>query len=407
MNTDFDLLREYAERQSEEAFATLVSRYLNLVYSAALRKTGDPHAAQEITQAVFIILARKAKSLGPKIILSGWLYHTTRLTAANYLRTEIRRARREQEAYMQSLANETESNPWPQIAPLLEDAMGRLGERDRHALVLRFLDGKNLEEVGAALGVSADAAKMRVNRAVEKLRVVFSKRGITVSAGAIIGAVSINSVQAAPTGLAALTVGAATKGAVATASTAALANSTLQTMTWWKLKTAAAVAAALLAVGGATSLIVSQSKIGRVNWWSNSSANSALLIVPQKSVGPVRADMTIPQVIAALGQPDKRTGNFLHYVRSGFSVISNPDNDSLRAIFCGDSLGRNGPMTRAFKGRTREGIGMGSTRAEVIAAYGTPSDTRAAAINESLQYETLGLTFTLSEGKVVYLVVNF
>jgi hypothetical protein len=154
-------------------------------------------------------------------------------------------------------------------------------------------------------------------------------------------------------------------------------------------------------------LIVSQSKTARANGWSASPANSVLLIIPQKSVGPVRADMTIPQVIAALGQPDKRTGNFLHYVRSGFSVISNPGDESLRAIFCGDSLGRSGPMTRAFKGRTREGIGMGSTRAEVIAAYGTPSDARAAAINESLRYEALGLTFTLAEGKVVCLVVNF
>src|SRR5215469_3023706 len=119
---DIELLRQYAEQNSEAAFGELVTRYVNLVYSAAARKTGSLDAAEEITQAVFIILAKKAKSLRKETILSGWLYQTTRLTAANFRRNEIRRARREQEAYMQSLSNESES--WPEIEPLLEDAMG-------------------------------------------------------------------------------------------------------------------------------------------------------------------------------------------------------------------------------------------------------------------------------------------
>ena len=111
---------------------------MNMVYSAALRKTGNAHAAEEITQAVFIILANKAGRLSQRTILSGWLYQATRLTAANFLRTEVRRVRREQEAYMQSLANATEPELWPQMAPLLEDAMGQLGEKDRNAIALRF-----------------------------------------------------------------------------------------------------------------------------------------------------------------------------------------------------------------------------------------------------------------------------
>src|ERR1017187_2617283 len=186
---DIRLLKQYADENSESTFAELVARYVNLVYSAALRSAGNEHAAEEITQAVFIILARKAKSLGDKTVLSGWLYQTARLTAANYLRGEIRRQNREQEAYMQSILNEPESDPsrrsgaeaegWRQIAPLLDDAMGRLGEKDRNAIVLRFFENKNLSEVGAALGASEDAAKMRVNRALEKLRKIFSKRGVT------------------------------------------------------------------------------------------------------------------------------------------------------------------------------------------------------------------------------------
>jgi len=210
---DISLLREFAATESDAAFATLVQRYINLVFSTALRSVGNSHAAQEITQAVFIILARKAKSLGAKTILAGWLHQTTRLTAANFLRGEMRRQKREQEAYMQSALNEPEPNVWPQIAPLLDDAISRLGEKDRNAVVLRFFENKNLREVGVALGASEDAAKMRVNRALEQLRMIFTKRGVTFSAAAIAGAVSANSVQAAPAGLASTVAAASLAGA--------------------------------------------------------------------------------------------------------------------------------------------------------------------------------------------------
>ena len=111
MNDDLTLLREYARRNSEEAFAALVSRHVNLVYSVALRQVRDPHLAEEITQAVFIILARKAESLGPKTILPGWLCRTARYASANALTIQRRRQRREQEAYMQSILNEAEPIP--------------------------------------------------------------------------------------------------------------------------------------------------------------------------------------------------------------------------------------------------------------------------------------------------------
>src|SRR5271167_4338716 len=121
---DIALLREFAATESEAAFAALVERHVNLVYSVALRHVGNSHSAEEITQAVFIILARKAKSFSRKTILTGWLHQTARLTAANFLRTEIRRQNREQEAFMQSALSETET--WTQIAPLLDDAISKL-----------------------------------------------------------------------------------------------------------------------------------------------------------------------------------------------------------------------------------------------------------------------------------------
>jgi RNA polymerase sigma factor (sigma-70 family) len=238
MNDDLTLLREYARRNSEEAFAVLVSRHVNLVYSVALRQVRDPHLAEEITQAVFIILARKAAALGPKTILSGWLCRTARYASANALTIQRRRQRREQEAHMQTILNEPESDEtWNQIAPLLDGAMEKLGKKDHDAVVLRFFEGRNFKEVGAALGASEDAAKMRVNRALEKLHRFFSKRGISSTTAIIAGAVSANSIQAAPVALAkSVTDVAIAKGAAISGSTLILVKGTMKTMTWLKIK---------------------------------------------------------------------------------------------------------------------------------------------------------------------------
>src|SRR5258708_13310727 len=116
---DSTLLKEYVEHGSEEAFATLVTRQVNKVYSVALRHARNPHHAEEITQVVFVILARKSRQLGKRVILSGWLCRTARLSAVTFVRSEIRRTRPEQQAHMQNLLNETESQAWPQTPPLL------------------------------------------------------------------------------------------------------------------------------------------------------------------------------------------------------------------------------------------------------------------------------------------------
>ena len=132
------LLAEFARSGSETAFARLVAGHVNLVHSTARRFTDNAHDAEEITQAVFLLLARKAANFPSAAVLSGWLYQTTRLTAANFQKREFRRQRWEQEALMQSHVNEPDQNAWAQVAPLLDEAMGSLGEADRAAVVLRY-----------------------------------------------------------------------------------------------------------------------------------------------------------------------------------------------------------------------------------------------------------------------------
>ena len=241
-NDDMRLVREYAARQSESAFAALVSRHTNLVYSAALRQTRDPQLAEEVTQVVFIILARKAASLGAKTILTGWLYRTACYVSGSALKRELRRQHREQEAYMQSELDAQAGSTWKQLSPLLDEAMLRLGQTDRDALVLRFFEGRSLNEVGHALGASEEAAKKRVNRALEKLRNIFAKRGVSSTTAIIAGTISAHSVQAAPVALAkAATAAAITKGAAASTSTLTLIKGALKIMAWTKAKTAIVV----------------------------------------------------------------------------------------------------------------------------------------------------------------------
>src|ERR1035437_1639382 len=255
---EHELLAEFARNESEATFAALIARYVKLVYSAALRFTGNPHHAEEITQAVFIILARKAGSLRRGTVLSGWLYQTARLTAANFVKGEIRRQRREQEAYMQSTLNEPDAAAWEQIAPLLDEAMGRLGETDRNAVVLRFFENKTAQEVAATLKLNEAAAHKRVNRAVEKLRKFFTKRGVALPGALIAGAVSVTSVQAAPVGLAMTISATAAKGAAVAATVTTLVQGTLKLMTYAKLKLAIGISAALLLAGGAITIAISE-----------------------------------------------------------------------------------------------------------------------------------------------------
>jgi RNA polymerase sigma factor (sigma-70 family) len=259
MNEDMALVREYAATQSEQAFETLVSRHLSLVYSAAVRQVGDPQLAKDVTQAVFIILARKATSLGDKVILSGWLYRTTRFACADALKIQRRRLMREQEAQMDAMIQSGQPDlNWEQLSPILDEAMAQLRDQDRDAIVLRYFENKSLREVGTAMGLEERAAQKRVARGLEKLRAFLTKRGVALTTAIIAGTVSANSIQAAPVGLVTTVTATAVKGTTATASTLTLAKGALKVMAWTKIKAAIITGVGVLLVAGTTTTIVKE-----------------------------------------------------------------------------------------------------------------------------------------------------
>ena len=254
--SDIELLQDYHRQGSEKAFAELVQRHINLVYSVARRHAGVAAHAEEITQAVFVILARKAARLRPDTVLEGWLYETTRLTSLSFLRGERRRLRREQEAYMQSTLDQAgDVSTWNQMAPMLDEAMAHLAKKDRDALILRYFNDKKLGEVAAALNVTEAAAQSRVQRALQKLHRHFSKRGVSSTTGIIAGELSTHSVHAAPALLAkSATAVAITKGAAAGGSTLTLIKGALKLMAWTKAKTIVGIG--ILLVAGTGTVVV-------------------------------------------------------------------------------------------------------------------------------------------------------
>lgn len=257
---DHELLRRYAAENSEESFRQLAERHGALVYSVAMRQLRRAHQAEEVTHAVFTALARKAGTLPNGTILAGWLYRATRFAAAKLQRDEERRQRHEQEAArIMSAESPPESEAdWGQIVPLLDTELESLREKDRSAVLLRFFEDRSFKEVGEALGVSEDAAKMRVSRALNKLRQRFLKRGVALSITALTGAIgreALASTAAAPPGLAAsVTSICAAKGA-----SSALAEAISRKLVWWKWKPVVLATAAVILAGLA--VFVSQRRV--------------------------------------------------------------------------------------------------------------------------------------------------
>lgn len=246
MRTDAELLRDYAERHDQAAFAELVERHVGLVYNVALRRlNGNGHLAEEAVQLVFTQLAEKAHRLAAHPTILGWLHTGTRYAAHALIRRETRRAVREHLAATMP-PESSDAIPWESLRPALDGALDRLSPVDRQALLLRFFAGRSFAEIGAELGVSEEASRKRVQRALDQLRWQFAKRGISTSAAALAAALAEAPLQAAPAGLASTVAASATGAAASATSVPALLGlmSTAKIFT-----TVSAVALATVATG--------------------------------------------------------------------------------------------------------------------------------------------------------------
>lgn len=225
MIDDAELLRRYTKENSEEAFAELVRRHLPLVYNAALRQLANAtHRAEDVAQMVFTDLVRKAPSLARRSHLGGWLYLSTHYAAAKLKRAEQRRQIREQAAHVMNgtFSDASVEVEWEQLRPVLDDAMVELSERDRQVILLRFFENCRLRDVGEKLGLSEDAARMRLDRALERLRAALGKRGISSTTAAIGLLLTNQTVVAAPAALAATVTSTALTAATAGSAVALL-----------------------------------------------------------------------------------------------------------------------------------------------------------------------------------------
>jgi len=248
MIDDSQLLRQYVDENSQVAFQKLVERHLDLVFSTALRRTGDAHRAQDISQIVFATLARKAASLKSHPVLVGWLYSATHRISAVAVRTEVRRQLREQQALLmkECHSDRDAALDWSRLRPVLDDAMQCLKHADRSAILLRFFSGRTYSEIGLVLKLSEDGARMRVQRALDKLSGQLARRGITSTASVLGAALVQEAVTAAPSGL----VQAVTTSSM----TAAAASATGFAKLWISMNATKAAVVAIAAIGIATSL---------------------------------------------------------------------------------------------------------------------------------------------------------
>ena len=304
MTAHRQLLAEYANTGSEEAFREIVSAYLGMVHGCALRLVdGNSQLAEDVAQIVFTDLARRAKTLSPEVIVGGWLHRRTCYAAATAMRSERRRFIREREAVEMNSRNSNEE-ALAGVAPILDEAINELNDEDRGAIILRFFERWSHRAVGEALGTSEAAAQKRIERALEKLRVLLARRGVVLTAAALAVAVGGASATAAPSGLAA-TISA---GALANASVGAGATfTTLKLMVMTKAKMIAiAAAVALLAAGTTTTVLLTREPA----YTPPSNPN------PQKILQEAQADIAAGRYPAALGKFVWFRANALRYDKS-------------------------------------------------------------------------------------------
>jgi RNA polymerase sigma factor (sigma-70 family) len=327
---DQELLRQYVDRQSEKAFADLVARHIDMVYSTALRIVQDSGLAKDVTQSVFIRLARKAATIRSGHALPVWLYRVAYSQAANAVRDERIRHEREKEAM--TMNEEDAGAAWKSILPHLDDAMSKLKTAEQNAIVLRFFEGRSWREVGAALSLNEDTAQKRVSRALDKLRIHFRRHGIILSAVAIASVISANAAQAAPVGLAS-TVASASVAKAANAGFLSVLSTHIQALFMKKI-TYAVLAASLMAT---VTIPIVMAKAGEPPAGLSGSLQQGLVLYYTFDHAPAGGEVTDAstagnngQVVGAQWISDPQRGGVLQFSPPN-EYIRVPDSDTLHS----------------------------------------------------------------------------
>jgi RNA polymerase sigma factor (sigma-70 family) len=328
MSNDTELLRQYLEGHTESAFSELVHRHLNLVYSAGLRETGgDTALAEDLSQAVFTELARKAPRLLDHPSLAGWLYTAVRHTAANLRRSEQHRRKREEEAQIMNelLSEDSPAESWEQLRPVIDSALHGLKESDRTAIVLRFLENRSLRDVGAEIGLTENAARMRVDRALERLRGELARRGVTSTASGLAATLVAGMCIQAPAALGASITTAALASSVAVSSNTLFL---IKFMTFIKTK----LAVAGLVVAGLSVPLWQQTRINQAR--SENDSLRAKLETPAAIQSPKPESTPIAQTeeLQQLREWKAKTEPELLRLRgmAGLARSANAENEELR-----------------------------------------------------------------------------
>ncbi len=418
--TDWKLLSQYIQTSSQEAFAALVHRHSVWVYSTAARIVRDRHTAEDVAQAVFIILANKAHTISERTSVAGWLFNATRYSSAHALRAQRRRTRHEKKAALmkREVIEQTHDPAWDEVAPFLDQFLARLSPEDRDPILLRFFERASMSGISRELGISEDAAKRRVSRAVGHLRSIFLRSGVTLSDTAFGAMLLANATPAPPlAGLPNPTQIMATMAALRIAK-----GALLQTL-MPKLKVAAV---ALVAVSGlALGLLwfspqqrASLASLGLTEAAPNRDAPVAKSpqslsldgVRPGDGIGLLRLRMTRAEAINTLGPPEKSSGGSLQWPSRGIGAIFTSEANPRVATILGGELDP-WKSSAALTQRTPEGLGIGSTESEILAIYGAPSralDSMDAGLPASrfLSYWQRGIEFKLSKGHVVFLSIT-
>jgi RNA polymerase sigma factor (sigma-70 family) len=254
--TDHDLLQQYTQGQSNDAMCELVRRHIDMVHATARRELGDAHLADDVTQAVFLVLMRRAAKISSSVPIGGWLFKTTMYAVANIRRGVARREAHEREA-REMKAPDTQQPPDPAILRVLNEGIAGLSATDRHMIVSRYLEGRSTEEVGTALGISEAAVRQRLSRAVGRLRRRLAKRGVVAAAAAVSVALESSKVQTATASVVA-PVEAMVRGAVPSASIQTIVRGVLQMLRHAQTLSLSVVAGIVCAIIGTGVLIAAE-----------------------------------------------------------------------------------------------------------------------------------------------------